>query len=223
MSKRSASFSPSQKSWISLFLRILGGAALFWGLGFSIFYFYILSFSSIDDTTFTEGIVIFTGGTGRLSEGLELLDRKKAYRALISGVDTHVGVKDLTRISSIISKEFWRDVDIGHEASDTKGNAQEAATWVKNHGYKSIRLVTSYYHMPRSLLEVRRLMPHIQVIPYPVFPEGYKGNSPFSKLLLIGGAPFSPKYPFQHSLKSLFILGGEFNKLGVATLRALWG
>ena len=36
-----------------------------------------------------------------------------------------------------------------------------------------MRLVTSAYHMPRSLLEFRRIMPEMIIVPHPVFPEDY--------------------------------------------------
>lgn len=52
--------------------------------------------------------------------------------------------------------------------------------------YHSLRLVTAWYHMPRSLLEFRRAMPDIEIIPHPVFSEeaisqnswGWRGTVP---------------------------------------------
>jgi uncharacterized SAM-binding protein YcdF (DUF218 family) len=43
--------------------------------------------------------------------------------------------------------------------------------------FKSIRLITAAYHMPRSLLEFHRAMPGVQVLPYPVFPHQVKQES----------------------------------------------
>src|SRR4029079_12695914 len=54
------------------------------------------------------------------------------------------------------------------EALDTIGNAEESAEWVEKHNYRSVILVTNNYHMPRSLLELRRLLQHSRVDPYPV-------------------------------------------------------
>src|SRR3546814_20006513 len=45
-------------------------------------------------------------------------------------------------------------VDLGREAVDTRSNADETAKWVKRRGYRSIRLVTSAWHMPRARLEL---------------------------------------------------------------------
>jgi uncharacterized SAM-binding protein YcdF (DUF218 family) len=36
-------------------------------------------------------------------------------------------------------------------------------------GYRSLRLVTSWYHMRRSLLEFERAMPDTLILPEPVF------------------------------------------------------
>ena len=48
-------------------------------------------------------------------------------------------------------------------------------------GYRSLRLVTSWYHMRRSLLEFGRAMPRITIVAHPVFahhvdPEGWLGS-----------------------------------------------
>src|SRR3546814_4570320 len=62
-------------------------------------------------------------------------------------------------------------VDLGFEAADTAGNALETAGWLNAHGYKSIRLVTANYHMPRSLVEFSRRLPGITIVPPPVLPD----------------------------------------------------
>ena len=47
---------------------------------------------------------------------------------------------------------------LDHAALDTIGNAEESAKWVQDHDYNSVILVTNNYHMPRSLLEMSRLV-----------------------------------------------------------------
>jgi len=41
-------------------------------------------------------------------------------------------------------------------------------------GFRSVRLVTSSYHMPRSLLEFSRAMPGVRIVPHPVFADRVK-------------------------------------------------
>ena len=69
---------------------------------------------------------------------------------------------------------------LGHTADNTVGNALETAVWMQQEGYRSLRLVTSWYHMHRSLLEFGRAMPRVRVVAHPVFahdgePEGWRG------------------------------------------------
>src|SRR5690606_7359360 len=59
-------------------------------------------------------------------------------------------------------------VDLGFDAEDTLGNAQEIAAWVDAKGYDSLIVVTSDYHMPRAILEIRGLSPETELIPHPV-------------------------------------------------------
>ncbi|MDP6952784.1 MAG: YdcF family protein, partial [Alphaproteobacteria bacterium] len=48
------------------------------------------------------------------------------------------------------------------------------AAWMAKEGYRSLRLVTAAYHMPRSLLEFHRAMPDLRLIPHPVFPDSVR-------------------------------------------------
>jgi len=35
----------------------------------------------------------------------------------------------------------------------------------------TLRVVTAAYHMPRALIELRRTLPQVELVPHPVFPE----------------------------------------------------
>jgi uncharacterized SAM-binding protein YcdF (DUF218 family) len=48
-------------------------------------------------------------------------------------------------------------VALGREAIDTRSNADEVARWVERRGYRSIRLVTTDWHMRRSRYELDRV------------------------------------------------------------------
>ena len=56
----------------------------------------------------------------------------------------------------------------------TTGNALETTAWMAALNYKSLRLVTAAYHMPRSLLEFHHAMSGMTLVPHPVFPENVK-------------------------------------------------
>lgn len=127
-----------------------------------------------DSDTRTDAIVVLTGGSKRLDTGLQLLQRGMAKRVLVSGVHQDVDIDQLLRITPAAPTGLQCCIDAGHGALDTAGNAAETARWMRRHGFRSLRLVTGSYHMPRSLLEFGYAMPEARVIPHPVFPEEVK-------------------------------------------------
>ncbi len=122
----------------------------------------------------TDAIVVLTGGSARLSQGLDLLAEQRARKLFISGVYRGVDMAELFRVRQQSPDEFACCVILGHDADDTRGNAMETAAWIREQGFGSLRLVTANYHMPRSLLEFRHAMPDIEIVPHPVFPENFK-------------------------------------------------
>ncbi len=127
--------------------------------------------SITNGTQKTDAIVVLTGGRGRVHQGLELLSQKRAKKLFISGVYRGIDVKELLRVSRQSPEELACCVSLGYQADDTRGNAAETAAWMRDQNLGSLRLVTSAYHMPRSLLEFRRAMPDITIVPHPVLPE----------------------------------------------------
>ncbi len=115
-----------------------------------------------------QGIVALTGGSARISDALKLISEKKGERLLISGVNVGTTMADILKINSDHEAATKCCVDLERKAQDTIGNAVETQKWMQMKGYKSLILVTSDYHMPRSLLEFRRVMPKVTITPYPV-------------------------------------------------------
>ena len=115
-----------------------------------------------------DAIIVLTGGQSRIDAALGLLKSGKGERLLISGVNPVASSESLRAATGADRALFKCCVDIDREALDTIGNAEESAEWVEKHNYQSVILVTNNYHMPRSLLEMRRLLQHATVAPYPV-------------------------------------------------------
>ncbi len=122
----------------------------------------------------TDAIVVLTGGSGRVAQGVALLAEGKAQKLFVSGVYQGVDVEALLQLERQAPGEVACCIALGYQAGDTRGNAIETAAWLRAEGFDSLRLVTATYHMPRSLLEFRAVMPEVEVIPHPVFSSHFK-------------------------------------------------
>jgi uncharacterized SAM-binding protein YcdF (DUF218 family) len=120
-----------------------------------------------------DGIVVLTGGDSRIIAGAKLLADGRAKRLLISGVNRRARREDIEKISGLDHKTFTCCVDLGYEALDTVGNADEARSWARANGYSRLIVVTSSYHMPRSLAELALAMPEADLIAHAVTPPKF--------------------------------------------------
>jgi uncharacterized SAM-binding protein YcdF (DUF218 family) len=144
----------------------------------------------LDTDTSTDAIVVLTGGSERLNTGLQLLAEDKAAKVFVSGVHESVDITELWKTVGQPPEDLQERVETGHGAQDTAGNAIETAAWMRSHGFRSLRLVTASYHMPRSLLEFRFALPEVTIVPHPVFPDHVKRERwwlwPGTTALIIG-------------------------------------
>jgi uncharacterized SAM-binding protein YcdF (DUF218 family) len=116
-----------------------------------------------------DGIVALTGGAARIDGALQLLAEGRAGRLLISGVNPSVTPDILAKtVASDGKNAMGCCVDLGHDARDTIGNAAETRSWATDKGYASLIVVTSDYHMARSMAELETVMPATRLIAYPV-------------------------------------------------------
>ncbi|HEY5208719.1 MAG TPA: YdcF family protein [Stellaceae bacterium] len=156
----------------------------------------------------TDAIVVLTGGSQRVENGLTLLAEGKARKLFVSGVYRGTDVKALLGTSHQQPRWLACCIELGYEADNTHGNAAETAAWMRAEHFHSLRLVTASYHMPRSLLEFSRAMPDIRILPNPVFPPGARRawwRSPHAMTLIVA-----------EYLKYLFALTG-LQSLALAT------
>lgn len=115
-----------------------------------------------------DGIVALTGGASRITDAMQLLAGNQGKRLLISGVNPATKPGELIRLTPEYEKLFACCIDLGHQALNTSGNALEIAQWSRALGFRSLIVVTSGWHMPRALVELRREMPGTDLIPYSV-------------------------------------------------------
>ncbi|CCM77515.1 YdcF family protein [Rhizobium mesoamericanum] len=127
-----------------------------------------------------DAIVVLTGGYQRIDQAVELLQKGAGKRLLISGVHPTTTPKQIRRMTQASPELFSCCVDVGYDALDTIGNAQEASNWIHQRGYKSVLVVTNNYHMPRSLAELAYVDSETQFIPYPVVNTDLKTSNWFT-------------------------------------------
>jgi uncharacterized SAM-binding protein YcdF (DUF218 family) len=153
--------------FIGLFL-ILG----FWIFGLVKFHG-VIPIADETNKAQTQAIVVLTGGSGRLDEGLRLLAKDPKLLLFVSGVYEGNEVRHLLKLSKQRPSVLEARIAIGN-AINTHENSLETATWVLKNKIQSLRLVTAAYHMPRSLLEFENVLPNTLIIAHPVFPKHVK-------------------------------------------------
>jgi uncharacterized SAM-binding protein YcdF (DUF218 family) len=156
--------------------RILALALVGWALGFALF---VILLPRPAGPTKTDGVVVPTGAQGRIARGIDLVAKRSARRMLITGVDRRVTPAELAEAQQVSMKIMACCVDLGREASDTRSNANETTTWVSRNKYKSVRLVTSDWHMPRAQFELERALGDTAT----VLPDAVRSDASLAVLL----------------------------------------
>ena len=112
----------------------------------------------------TDGIAVLTGGTGRIKLGLELFNKNKNLKLIISGVDRKVSDKSIIP-NNLINKH---NITIDKDSESTYQNAKIINKWTSKCKLQNVTIITSYYHMPRSMMLIQSLSPTINFYAYPV-------------------------------------------------------
>lgn len=137
-----------------------------------------------------DAIVVVTGGEDRINVALGLLRQGGGKRLLISGVNPRTSTGAIREHTGEDRRLFECCVDIGREAHDTVGNAEETRDWAAQRRYQKLVVVTSSYHMPRTLVEFSRAMPDVGFVAHPVLSRNVRDHawwqSPGTLRLLFG-------------------------------------
>lgn len=142
---------------------------LLWTAGLMAFADRVVNSTPAEEPEKADAIVALTGASDmRIREAMRLLERRKGERLLVSGVNKVVTRDELREVADGSRRSFDCCVDLGFDAVDTVGNAEEIAAWARAKGFDSLIVVTSDYHMPRSLVEIRGALPGVTLAPYPV-------------------------------------------------------
>jgi uncharacterized SAM-binding protein YcdF (DUF218 family) len=136
--------------------RILALPVILWAFGFL---WFAIAMPQPAGAQKTDAIVVPTGGGGRIQRGLELLRQGQARQMLVSGVDADVRPNEFAVEYKVPAQTMACCVTLGFAALDTRGNARETSEWVAQRKVRSLRLVTSDWHMRRAALELENALP----------------------------------------------------------------
>lgn len=139
-----------------MFRRIVSLLLLVWLAGFL---WFALALPQPHDGGKSDAVVVFTGGDGRIQRGLEALEKGWSRKLLVSGVDREVLPREFVAEYAVPPKTMECCVTLGFESYDTRSNATEASRWLAEGKFKSVRLVTTDWHMRRAAFELRRMLP----------------------------------------------------------------
>ena len=151
------------------FLTFIAIIVVIWLVGLFAFADRVRGYTPAAEPARADAIVALTGPSSeRVNAAIRLLEQDKGQRVLISGVNREVRRQELRALTPGSNKLFICCVDLGFEAEDTIGNAQEIAAWADAKGYDSLIVVTSDYHMPRALTEIRAASSELALTAYAV-------------------------------------------------------
>ena len=142
-----------------------------WAVGLLAFASRVAQSTPADEPDPAQGIVVLTGHAGiRIQAAARLLEQGKGHKLLVSGVNQKASRADILTVSKSSKPLYDCCVQLGFQAADTKGNAQEIAAWAHHERYDSLIVVTADYHMPRAMLELRAVLrpPQTTLQPYAV-------------------------------------------------------
>ena len=125
------------------------------------------TFSVSQRKTTTDAIVVLAGGRGRMEEGRRLYRDHQARFLFLIGVDPAVRKADLFRERT--GEGGGEGVFLEKVSRNTLENALYARDMILQNDIRSIKLITSRYHMKRATLIFRNTLPKtIAIYPYPV-------------------------------------------------------
>ncbi len=156
----------SRRPWLRRLTTIVAAIVAAWLTGFV--WFMYLAVRDVAPSPHADAIVVLTGGPDRVDVAFRLLSSGAANRLLVSGAGEKTDLVDLAHLAGMDPAALAPQITLGHSARTTRGNALETASWARAEQVKTLLIVTSWFHMPRALVELRRAMPAQMLLPYPV-------------------------------------------------------
>lgn len=186
MSTTEPAITPRRRAYKKRAAIALLALAVVWAAGFAMFAHHVWNQQPQNASQPTDAIIVLTGGALRVNKGLDLLSTGQGKKLFITGVNGHVSLQEIMALWKrpiIAGEDNDCCIVLDHSARNTIQNAQETREWAQKEKIRTIRLVTSDYHMPRAWLEFHATMPGITIIPHPVKAHTDKDEGNFLRLI----------------------------------------
>ena len=143
----------------------------------------ILSFEKYKNNG-SSNIVILTGGTNRIKDGLKIIDdfdtsKKNNFKILVSGTGKGFSKTSLKKQLGPNFDPYLIEccIELDSISKNTYTNASETFRWSKKNEIKEFILITSNYHMPRAFLEFKNRMPDLKIFTFTITPTKHIINN----------------------------------------------
>jgi len=140
--------------------RLFSFVVIAWALGFA-------WFAAIPPRPLGPGrndaAIVLTGGEGRIARALAARDKGWVRKILVSGVDSEVRAGEFAAEYDVPRNVLSCCVTLERTSVDTRSNAREAAKWIAANKVRSVRLVTSDWHMRRAAWELEQAAPDVEI------------------------------------------------------------
>ena len=127
-------------------------------------------------------IVILTGGTNRIKDGLKIVNKFEKSSTFNSKILVSGTGKGFTKMSLAKNIDFDFNlieccIELDSISTNTYSNAFETLKWAEKNNISEFILITSNYHMPRAFLEFKYRMPNLKIFTYPITPKKHNINN----------------------------------------------
>lgn len=135
-------------------------AFLAYGMGFGLF---VMALPMPQTLTLQEpeGLVVFTGGTGRVDAAVELLRRGFNGPVLISGVHEDVKLHEIIP-ADVMRAIPARNLTLDYAAKTTRENVLNTALWAADKKITELAVVTNRFHALRCRVMFMLLAPNLR-------------------------------------------------------------
>ena len=129
-----------------------------------------------------DAAVVLTGDKYRINKGLELVKENIVNKLLISGVNKDINKNQIEKQYINFKELFNCCIEIENKSRNTFENARESYLWMKNNNFKSLIIISSSYHLPRTKLEFSRFIKEENI--FFLSSDNFLKNISFKKLFI---------------------------------------